>query len=176
MSSFQASCRARVQYMINALSHLYCSYPDLPPHAILIESSTPTPHPSLIHSKNPCNPSYQPRRGVLLPSDRLLVRALCKDGCIHEVAVRIETTALGLDLGGLSSGLVAGLGTVAATHGSVAVVLRLEHHVLLTNSTGYPLALLQPTLDTAPVSGLGERGSLYVCVFVCIFCVPGAAM
>ncbi|GIL66054.1 hypothetical protein Vafri_19582, partial [Volvox africanus] len=88
--------------------------------------------------------------GVSLPSDRLLIRALCKDGCIHEVAVRLDSAPLGLG-GGLAAGI-----SMAATRGSVAVLIRLEHHVVLTNTTGYPLVLLQPELATAsPDSGAG---------------------
>ncbi|GIL84698.1 hypothetical protein Vretifemale_13315, partial [Volvox reticuliferus] len=99
----------------------------------------------------------QPRPGaggVPLPSDRLLVRALCKDGCIHEVAVRLDSAPLGLG-GGLAAGI-----SMAATRGAVAVVVRLEHHVVLTNTTGYELLLLQPELTTASGDAGGGRGGL----------------
>ncbi|GLI59136.1 hypothetical protein VaNZ11_000961, partial [Volvox africanus] len=91
--------------------------------------------------------------GVSLLTDRLLIRALCKDGCIHEVAVRLDSAPLGLG-GGLAADI-----SMAATRGSVAVLIRLEHHVVLTNTTGYPLVLLQPELATANVDSGAGRGS-----------------
>ncbi len=89
--------------------------------------------------------------GSLLPGDRLLIRALGRDDRVHEVALRIEVAPAaelawpGSEWGGW------GLGS----HRPAATLLRLEHHLLLSNSSGYPLQLL---LQPEPLEGSAAGG------------------
>lgn len=55
--------------------------------------------------------------------DPVVVRAKCKDGCVYDVTVRIESAGTGLPL---------------------ATVVRLDPHMVVSNRTGYTLQLLQP--------------------------------
>lgn len=53
----------------------------------------------------------------------VLIRAKCKDGCVYEIAVRVESAGRGLPL---------------------STVVRLDPHIVVSNRTGYTLHMVQP--------------------------------
>jgi vacuolar protein sorting-associated protein 13A/C len=70
--------------------------------------------------------------------DPVLIRARCRDGCVYDVTVRMESVGSGLPM---------------------PTLVRLDPHMVVSNRTGYALHLLQPEPLWKALGGGGGSGS-----------------